>query len=194
MNPLSEPVSISRIWAEMLILPTKVNLRVQSRENSCGTSRVISAMLFFVWFWSFCKSEQDHVSGTLLCKERQKWEGCSCMGTIAHTQTQVKRTNNSQNTCHCVWHVTDCWCIYYENKDFRRWCGFRTRARQQRYSVKCPYFSDPWMKIPLTHAHAGKPSLLVLWWVGFSSSAIPDLSEYLCSKEEDNSHLLIFSI
>lgn len=83
LNPLSEPVPVSRIWVEMLILLTKVNLLVQSRENSCSTCRVVSAVLFFVWFWSFCKSEEDHVSGTLLCQDWEKWEGCSCMGTIA---------------------------------------------------------------------------------------------------------------
>lgn len=48
LNPLSEPVSIPRTWAEMLILLTKVNLYVQS-----GTSRVVSVMLLFVWFLIF---------------------------------------------------------------------------------------------------------------------------------------------
>lgn len=61
--------------------------------------------------------------------------------------------------------------------------------------LKCYYFSVAWKKIILTNVYVGKPSwLLVLWWVVFFFLCHPSLSKYLCSKEEDNSHLLIFSI
>lgn len=60
--------------------------------------------------------------------------------------------------------------------------------------LKC-YFSDAWKKIILTHVYAGKPSwLLVQGWVVLFFLCHPGLSEYLCSREEDNSHFVIFCL
>lgn len=167
LNPLSEPVSIPRTWAEMLILLTKVNLYVQS-----GTSRVVSVMLLFVWFWSFCRSEQDHVS----LEHYPVKNGRNGKAVPAREQLHmhVKRTNNSQNICHCVWHVTELlMCLLWKQVLQKVMWLQDTCKGSKDPQLKCYYFSDAWKKIILTHVCAGKPSwLLVLWWVVFFSCAI----------------------